>query len=100
MPPESPSTESRPPGSHPLVPLPAAPANAIAEPATPTALGEAALAAAKAYARASLRRRLAAIGQMQLLHGFEWTASDPAIRAPLRGHAAPARVSGAPRRRN
>jgi len=144
MPPESPA-----PVSHPLVPLPAAPVSGVAEPAVPTALGEAALAAAKAYARlalapatcrayqadwthfiawcveaglpalpaapaavgaylaslaptharASLRRRLAAIGQMQLLHGFEWTASHPAIRAPLRGmlrqHGAPARRAAA-----
>ena len=49
--------------------------------------------------RASLRRRLAAIGQMQRLHGHEWVASHPAIRAPLRGmlrrHGVPARRAAA-----
>jgi integrase len=72
-----------------LPPLPAAPATVAAHLA----------AMAKTHARASLRRRLAAIGQMQRLQGHEWESAHPAIRATLRGllrqHGAPARRAAA-----
>ena len=68
-------------------------------PAAPATVGAYLAALAPTHARASLRRRLAAIGQMQLLHGLEWVSSHPAIRAPLRGmlrkHGAPARRAAA-----
>ena len=74
-------------------------ANLPALPAAPATVGAYLSAMAPTHARASIRRRLAAIGQMQQLHGHDWTPSHPAIRAPLRGmlrrHGAPARRAAA-----
>lgn len=74
-------------------------ANVPALPAAPAAVGAYLATMAPTHARASIRRRLAAIGQMQRLHGHDWTSSHPAIRAPLRGmlrqHGAPARRAAA-----
>ena len=74
-------------------------ANLPALPAAPATIGAYLSAMAPTHARASIRRRLAAIGQMHQLHGHDWTPSHPAIRAPLRGmlrrHGVPARRSAA-----
>lgn len=68
-------------------------------PAAPATVGAYLAALAPTHARASLRRRLAAIGQMQLLHGYDWVSAHPDIRKPLRGmlrqHGAPARRAAA-----
>lgn len=68
-------------------------------PASPPTVGAYLAVLAATHTRATIRRRLAAIGQMQLLHGHEWVSSHPAIRAPLRGmlrqHGAPARRAAA-----
>src|SRR5689334_24054439 len=72
-----------------LPPLPAAPATVAAHLA----------AMAKTHARASLRRPLAAFGQMQRLQGPEWESAQPAIPPTppglLRQHGAPARRAAA-----
>jgi integrase len=74
-------------------------ANLAALPAAPATVGAYLAAMAPTHARASIRRRLAAIGQMHQLHGHDWTPSQPAIRAPLRGmlrsHGTPARRAAA-----
>jgi integrase len=74
-------------------------ANLPALPAAPATAGAYLSAMAPTHARASIRRRLAAIGQMHQLHGHDWTPSHPAIRAPLRGmlrrHGTPARRAAA-----
>ena len=74
-------------------------ANLAALPAAPATVGAYLGAMAPTHARASIRRRLAAIGQMQRLHGHDWTPSHPAIRAPLRGllrlHGTPAHRAAA-----
>jgi integrase len=65
-------------------------------PAAPETVGAYLSAMAPSHTRASIRRRLAAIGQMHRLHGHDWLPAHPAIRAPLRGLL---RVHGAPARR-
>ena len=70
-------------------PLPAAPAGVAAYLA----------AMARTHGRATIRRRLVAIGQRHKLAGAEWIPSHPLIRATLRGmfrrHGAPARQAAA-----
>jgi integrase len=68
-------------------------------PAEPAGVAAYLAAYAKMHSRATLRRRLAAIGQMHQLHGHDWRPSHPAIRTTLRGmlrqHGAPTRRSAA-----
>jgi integrase len=71
----------------------------LALPAAPTVVAAYLAALAPTHARATLRRRLAAIGQAHRLAGHEWIPGHPAIRATLRGilrqHGAPARQAAA-----
>lgn len=68
-------------------------------PAAPTGIGAYLASMAQTHGRATIRRRLAAIGQMHQLHGHDWQASHPAIRATLRGmlrqHGVPSRRAAA-----
>lgn len=70
-------------------PLPAAPAGVAAYLA----------AMAQTHSRATIRRRLVAIGQRHKLAGEDWISSHPLIRATLRGmhrrHGVPARQAAA-----
>lgn len=56
-------------------------------------------AMAATHSRATLRRRLVALGQVHRLSGHDWQASHPLIRATLRGilrrHGTPARQAAA-----
>lgn len=68
-------------------------------PAEPSTVGGYLAAMALAHSRATLRRRLVAIGQVHRMTGHVWSASHPAIRNTLRGilrrHGAPARQAAA-----
>lgn len=68
-------------------------------PASPQAVAAYLASMAHTHGRATIRRRLAAIGQMHRVHGHEWLPSHPAIRATLRGmlrqHGAPSRRAAA-----
>jgi len=89
MPPDSTPPDSPPAPSRALVPVPSAlPAGAAAAPATPTALGEAALEAAKAYARLALAPATCRAYQADWTHFFAWCAEAGFSALP----AAPATV--------
>jgi integrase len=71
----------------------------VALPAEPATVAGYLAAMALAHSRATLRRRLVAIGQVHRMAGHAWSASHPAIRNTLRGilrrHGAPARQAAA-----
>ena len=68
-------------------------------PAEPSTVAAYLASMANSHSRATLRRRLVAIGQVHRLSGHVWSAAHPAIRNTLRGilrrHGAPARQAAA-----
>ena len=68
-------------------------------PATPAGLAAYLSSMAATHSRATIRRRLVAIGQRHRLAGEAWAAAHPLIRATLRGmqrrHGVPARQAAA-----
>ena len=68
-------------------------------PAAPVGVAAYLAAMARTHGRATIRRRLVAIGQRHKLAGAEWIPSHPLIRATLRGmlrrHGTPARQAAA-----